>query len=117
MDIAKAILNRDKIEGISLTDYKELLESPNGRTSKYRIKLDTGTNGLLVQNLKTSSQCIIKCSKNYYMKHDLSLSNCTSCEEYMKHILRDGETMRKSCAECHRKSLSLYINKQMTINI
>lgn len=117
MDIAKAILDRNKIEGITLNDYRELLESPNGRTHKYRIKLDTGSNGLLVQNLKTSSQCIIKCSKNYYMKNNLSLVNCTSCEQYLEHVLEDNEYMKKSCAECHRKSLNLYINKQMTINI
>lgn len=104
MDISSAIVNIYKIEGILLEDLKNMLTNKN--TSKYRIKLDTRKNGLLIQDMKKPKNLImIKCIKEYFSpthEKQFFLEN-VSCSQVQDVILSENGPC--SCEECHMTCL------------
>lgn len=107
MDISSAIVNIYKIEGLSMRDYKELVRL--GKTSKYRIKLDTKKNGLLVQDLNNPRDMkMIKCICEYYSPTPIKQSFISNdCGNIKERILGDDGNGYTSCQSCH----SICVNK------
>lgn len=110
MNISSAILDMYKLGPMTLDEYKEFLYSPNGKTQKYRIKLQTNKNGILMQNLRNGKPFMLKCVKDYYSPCSIPLSNVTSCADCIE---RMGIESSFDCRSCHRKCFERYINRHL----
>lgn len=112
MDISSAILNIYKIESIFVEDFKEMLINKN--TKRYRIKLDTRKNGLLIQDMKNPKNLImVKCIKEYFSqtREKQIFTEETGCSQVQETIL--NERICSSCEECHRTCLSKLDSRQI----
>lgn len=108
MDISLAILNIYSIEGILYTDFSEVLEK--GKSPKYRIKLDTGKRGILVQDLTKKNLMIVKCVREYYsMTHNKQTHLNVDCDSIKNRL----DICSSSCSECHKKCIEKYNSKEL----
>lgn len=110
MNISSAILDMYKISEMTLNNYKEFLEG-NGKSKKYRIKLQTNKNGILVQNLKNAKPFILECVKEYYSPTVHKLTGVTGCVDC---VTRMGlETTEVNCLNCHKICFEKYNIRQL----
>lgn len=111
MNISSAILDMYKISEMTIGEYKEFLDG-NGKSKKYRIKLQTDRNGILVQNLKNAKPFMLGCIKEYYSPTNhplLGLTSCASCIDKM-----GIDTLEINCLKCHKLCFDKYNNRQLT---
>lgn len=110
MNISSAILDMYRISEMDLNAYKEFLES-NGKTKKYRIKLQTNKNGILVQNLKNGKPFMLGCIKEYYSPTEYELTGVIGCDNCIERMQLD--TDQKDCLNCHKMCFDKYNKRQL----
>ena len=100
MDISSAIVNIYKIEQMKISDYEQLVGEGN---SRYRVKLDTKSRGILVQDLfNPKNMIMLKCIKEYYSTTDTKQNFLEeSCSNISKSLL-GGDFDTRGCVDCHK---------------
>lgn len=111
MNISSAILDMYKISDMTLADYKDFIESPAGKTKKYRIKLQTNKNGILMQNLKNAKPFMLECIKEYYSPTEYVLTGIAGCKDCIERMGIDTDTV--DCLNCHRICFDKYNRRQL----
>lgn len=109
MNISSAILNMYKISEMTLADYKDFLDG-NGRSKKYRIKLKTNKNGILMQNLKNAKPFMLGCVKEYYSPTEYPLTGVIGCGNCIE---RMGIECEIDCLSCHKNCFDKYNRRQL----
>jgi hypothetical protein len=99
-----------KISEMTIGEYKEFLDG-DGKSKKYRIKLKTNKNGILMQNLKNAKPFMLGCVKEYYSPTKYQLTGVTDCFECKRKMQIDTDSI--DCLECHKKCFDKYNNRQL----
>lgn len=112
MNISSAILDMYKIGPMTLEDYKDFIYSTGGKTKKYRTKLSTNKNGILVQNLRNGKPFLLGCVKDYYSPCPIPLTGVSNCNECRSRLEID-DSVPKDCLMCHRYCFEQYNNRHL----
>lgn len=100
MDISSAIVNIYKIEQMKISDYEQLVEN---NSSRYRVKLDTRSRGVLVQDLfNPKNMIMLRCIREYYSTTDTKQIFTNESCSYISKTLIDDDFNTNGCIDCHR---------------